>query len=261
MFSPVVKHVSIKSMLSLVVNMDYELEQMDVKTSVLHGELEEMILMRQPEGFIQKRNENKICLLRKSLYGLKQSHRRWNQRFDGFMNNQQFERCSRDPCVYMKDTQTNQAIYLLLYVDDMLIASGSMTVIQRLKDKLNNEFEMKDLGKASRILGMDIIRDREKGVLILSQGKYLEKVLKTFGMSDARPVVTPTASHFKLRRLSEEEKKLEAIHMENIPYARAVGSLMYAVVGSRPDLGFAVCLLSRFMTEPGRDHWSLSSGC
>ncbi|KAL9286140.1 putative RNA-directed DNA polymerase [Arabidopsis thaliana] len=156
----------------------------------------------------------------------------------------------------MRDTQTDRAIYLLLYVDDMLIASGNMAVIRELKNKLNCEFEMKDLGKASRILGMDIIRVKEKGELILSQGNYLKKVLKTFGMLEARPMITPTAAHFKLRSLSEEEKKTEAVHMERIPYASAVGSLMYAMVGSRPDLVFAVGFISRFISSPGREHWS-----
>ena len=84
-FSPVVKHVSIRLILSLVVNFDYELEQMDVKTAFLHGDLEERILMEQPEGFVTKGDENKVCLLRKSLYGLKQSPRQRNLKFDGFI--------------------------------------------------------------------------------------------------------------------------------------------------------------------------------
>lgn len=208
-FSPVVKHVSIRFMLSVVLNLDFELEQMDVKTAFLHGTLEERILMTQPEGFIKPGDENKVCLLRKSLYGIKQSPRRWNQRFDGFMKDQLFERCNRDPCVYFRDAQTSKAIYLLLYVDDMLIASGNKKTIQELKDRLSGEFEMKDLGKASRILGMDIIRDRKKGTLILSQGKYIQKVLKTFGMQGAKSVMTPTSSQFSLRSLTEKEWKEE----------------------------------------------------
>ncbi|KAL9293378.1 putative RNA-directed DNA polymerase [Arabidopsis thaliana] len=156
----------------------------------------------------------------------------------------------------MRDTQTDKAIYLLLYVGDMLIASGNMAVIREFKNKLNCEFEMKDLGKASRILGMDIIRDKDKGELILSQGNYLEKVLKMFGMLEARPVITPTAAHFKLRSLLEEEKKTEAIHMERIPYASVVGSLMYVMVGARPDLAFVVGFISRFISSLGKEHWS-----
>lgn len=254
-FSPVVKHVSIRILLSLVVNLDYELEQMDVKTAFLHGELEERILMEQPEGFVKKGDEDKVCLLKKSLYGLKQSPRQWNLKFDSFMQKIEFQKSKFDPCVYMKDVNTKRAVYLLLYVDDMLIASGNPKVIQALKDSLSKEFEMKDLGQASRILGMDIIRDREKGTLVLSQQRYLEKVLKTFGMYEAKPVVTPTASHFKLKILHPKERAEEFEHMKNVPYASVVGSLMYAMVGSRPDLGFAVGLVCRFMSHPSREHW------
>ena len=172
-FSLVVKHVSIKLMLSIMVSLELKLEQMDVKTAFLHGSLEERILMEQPEGFIKPGTENKVCLLRKSLYGLKQSPGRWNHRFNSFMKDQLFERCSKDLCVYMRDVKTDKAIYLLLYVDDMLIASGNKKVIKDLKEKMSGEFEMKDMGNASRILGMDIIRDRKKGTLILSQRKYI----------------------------------------------------------------------------------------
>ena len=102
----------------------------------------------------------------------------------------------------MRDVKTDKAIYLLLYVDDMLIDSGNKRVIKDLKEKISGEFEMKDMGKASRILGMDIIRDRKKGTLILSQRKYIEKVLRTFGMQDTKAVVTPTSSQFKLQSLT-----------------------------------------------------------
>lgn len=128
-------------------------------------------------------------------------------------------------------------------------------MIRALRDSLSREFEMKDLGKASRILGMDIARDREKGTLILSQQKYLEKVLRTFGMFEAKSVVTRTASHFKLRSLHPKERAEEYEYMKSLPYASVVGSLMYAMIGSRPDLGFAVGLISRFMSHPSREHW------
>lgn len=254
-FSPVVKHVSIRLLLSVVVNFDMELEQLDVKTAFLHGTLDEEIYMNQPEGFIEKENESKVCLLKRSLYGLKQSPRQWNQRFDEFMKRQGYSQSVHDPCVYFKGKTLDEKVFLLLYVDDMLVASKDMRKIQRLKESLKSEFEMKDLGKATRILGMDILRDRKKGLLKLSQGKYLRQVLKNFNMEGAKPVVTPVSSQHKLRRLTEAEIKEEASYMDKIPYASAVGSLMYAMIGSRPDLGFAICLISRYMSQPGRTHW------
>lgn len=132
----------------------------------------------------------------------------------------------------------------------MLVASKDSKGIQSLKKSLSCEFEMKDLGRASRILGMDIFRNREKGFLKLSQGKYLKQVLSTFNMANCKPVTTPMGSHFKLRSLDEKESVIESVHMEDIPYASTVGSLMYAMVGSRPDIAHAVGLVSRFMGNP-----------
>ena len=254
-FAPVVKHVSIRIMLSLVANYDLDLEQLDVKTAFLYGTLDEEIYMAQPEGFVEEGKEDQVCLRLKSLYGLKQSPRQWNRRFDSFMKQQGFEKGAYDPCVYMKGSDSSHMVYLLIYVDDMLIASKDSKEIKRIKDSLKREFEMKDLGAASRILGMDIIRDRKKGTLKLSQGKYLQKVLETFNMAESKAVVTPIGPQFKLKSLTQKEEHEEARFMNVIPYASAVGSLMYAMVGSRPDLCFAVGLISRYMSKPGRIHW------
>ena len=128
-FSPVVKHVSIRLLLSMVVNCDMELEQLDVKTTFLHGTLDEEIYMSQPEGFIRKGDESKVCLLKKSLYGLKQSPRQWNQRFDEFMKRLGYTQSIHDPCVYFKGKTLEEKVFLLLYVDDMLVASKDMKKI------------------------------------------------------------------------------------------------------------------------------------
>lgn len=178
-FSPVVKHSSIRTLLSIVAMRDYELEQMDVKTAFLHGELEEDIYMEQPEGFVVPGKENFACKLKKSLYGLKQSPRQWYKRFDSFMISQGFRRSDYDSCVYLKTTNSSP-IYLLLYVDDMLIAAKDKADIAKLKAQLNSEFEMKDLGAAKKILGMEISKDRHSGKLYLSQKGYINKVLHRF---------------------------------------------------------------------------------
>ena len=255
-FAPVVKHVSIRLLLSAVVNFDMELEQMDVKTAFLHGVLQERIYMTQPEGFVQKGQEDKVCLLKKALYWLKQSPREWNHRFDEFMIRKKYNMSQYDPCVYLKGKSTESRVYLLLYVDDILIASQSKTEIERLKQLLKSEFEMKDLGPARRILGMDILRERSKGTLRLSQERYLDQVLKTFGMQDASSVQTPIGSQFKLKAISKPEEAEQMRKMEGVPYASAVWSLMYAMVGSRPDLAYGLGLVSRYMGKPGTEHWA-----
>ncbi|CAJ2678716.1 unnamed protein product [Trifolium pratense] len=183
-FSPVVKHCSIRVLMTIVNMYDLELEQMDVKTAFLHGELEETIYMQQPEGFVK--DNSKVCLLKKSLYGLKQSPRQWYRRFDDFLLKTGFVRSNYDSCVYMMKRNEKVILYLLLYVDDILMASSDKQEIQQLKEKLNGEFEMKDLGNAKRILGMDILRDRSKGELFLSQHDYLKKVVERFRMTDSK---------------------------------------------------------------------------
>jgi hypothetical protein len=166
---PVVKHSSIRTLFSIVAMHDFELEQLDVKTAFLHGELEEVIYMDQPEGFVVPGKENLVCRLKKSLYyGLKQSPRQWYRRFDSFMVSHGFKRSDYDSCVYLK-TINGSAIYLLFYVDDILIAANGKSEIAKLKAQLNLEFEMKDLGVAKKILGVEIIRDRKSGTLYLSQ--------------------------------------------------------------------------------------------
>lgn len=138
---------------------------MDVTTTFLHGDLEERIFMNQPPGFVRAGNESKVCLLKRSLYGLKQSPRQWYKRFDTFMMKCDFHRSDFDSCVYIKTISKEVSVYLLFYVDDMLIASQHASQIKGLKSLLKREFEMKDLGSVSKILGMEIRRDRSKQTL------------------------------------------------------------------------------------------------
>ena len=254
-FSPVVKHTSIRVILALVASYNLELDQMDVKTAFLHGLLDEEIFMKQPEGYEVTGKENMVCLLKKSLYGLKQSPRQWYLRFDSFVVSKGYQRSSYDSCVYLKKESTGNYIYLLLYVDDMLIVSNDVEAIKRLKQVLSSEFEMKDLGEAKRILGMDIVRDRTKGIIHLNQGSYVEKVLKRFNMFNAKPVSTPIAGHFKLSSDQSPSSEEEYKFMSNVLYANATGSLMYAMVCSRPDIAYGASLVSRFMGNPGKEHW------
>ena len=145
------KHSSIRILLALIAQFNMELVQMDVKTTFLHGDLEEEIYITQPYGFKVAGKENWVCKLRKSLFGLKQSPRQWYKRFDRFMIGQNYIGSSFDHCVYFRKLQYGPFIYLLLYVDDMLIASRNQEEICRLKAELSKEFEMKIWVKPRRI--------------------------------------------------------------------------------------------------------------
>lgn len=212
--------------------------------------------MQQPEGFVAPGKESYVCKLKKSLYGLKQSPRQWYKRFDSFMTNHKLKRCTYDSCVYYKKCDDGSMVYLLLYVDDMLIAAKNIKEIQKIKNQLNAEFDMKDLGSAKKILGMEIVRDRSARTLYLSQQSYIEKVLHRFNMHDAKEVSTPFAAHFKLSSALSPTTEEDIAYMAKVPYSSAVGSLMYAMICTRPDLSYAVSMVSRYMANPGKEHWA-----
>jgi len=163
-FSLIAKVASIRLLLFFVVAFDFKVEQMDVKTTFLHGDLEEEIYMKQPEGFMVKGEKELVCKLKKSLYGLKQSPRLWYQKFDTFIRGLGFTRRKADHCVYFK-LIGDRVSYLVLYMDDMLRVGNDKEIIQDLKTQLSSKFDMKDLGAANYILGMEIKRDWAKGKL------------------------------------------------------------------------------------------------
>ena len=248
------KLTTIRLVLGIVAAENLHLEQLDIKTAFLHGDLEEDIYMRQPQGFIVQGKESLVCKLRKSLYGLKQAPRQWYKKFDSFMYSTGFTRRQADHCCYVKSFD-NSYITLLLYMDDMLIAGSSIEEINNLKKQLSKQFAMKDLGPAKQILGMRIIKDRTNGTLKLSQTEYVKKILSRFSMDEAKPVSTPLGSHFRLTKDQSPKTEQEQAYMSKVPYASAIGSLMYAMVCTRPDIAHAMGVVSRYMSNPGKQHW------
>jgi len=137
----------------------------------------------------------------------------------------------------------------------MLVAGSNMQEINVLKRKLANSFAMKDLGAAKQIFGMRITRDGKNHKLTLSQNEYIQKVLKRFNMHNAKPVSTPFSSHFKLNKEMCPKTQEDMDYMSKVPYASAVGSLMYAMVCTRLNIAHAVGVVSRYMNNPVKEHW------
>ncbi|CAM8987567.1 unnamed protein product [Rhodiola kirilowii] len=245
---------TIRLVLSMVAAEDLELQQLDVKTAFLHGDLEEEIYMKQPEGYLSEGNESLVCKLKKSLYGLKQAPRQWYKKFDGFMHEIKFVRSEADHCCYFKKLDDGYII-LLLYVDDMLIAGSSAQEVSKLKKKFSKRFAMKDLGEAKQILGMRIERDRKAGKLHLSQAEYIKKILERFSIQDAKPAKIPLGNQITLSIRDSPKDQEERDYMQKTSYASAIGSLMYAMVCTRPDIAHVVGVVSRFMGNPGKKHW------
>ena len=167
------------------------------------------------------------------------------------MNRTGFKRCEANHCCYVKFFD-NSYIILLLYVDDMIIARSSIEEINNLKKQLSKQFAMKDLGVVKQILDMRISRDKANGTLKLSQAEYVKKILSRFNTNEAKIVSTPTGSHFKINKQQSPKTKQERDHMSKVPYALAIGSLMYAIVCTRPDIAHAVGIVSRNMSRPGK---------
>ena len=254
-FSPVVKMSSICVVLGLAASLDLEIQQMDVKTAFLHSDLDKEIYMEQPKGFAVKGKEDYVCKLKKSLYGLKQAPRQWYKKFESVMGEQGYRKTTSDHCVFVQKFTDDDFVILLLYVDDILIVGRNVSRIDSLKKQLSKFFAMKDLGLVKRILGIRIERDRASKKLDMSQEQYIEKVLARFNMSKAKVVSSPLASHFKLSSRHSPSTDKEKEDMRRVPYASAVGSLMYAMVCTRPDIAYAVGVVSRFLSNPGRQHW------
>nr|GEW55463.1 retrotransposon protein, putative, Ty1-copia subclass [Tanacetum cinerariifolium] len=210
-FSPVVRHTSIRVILSLTACEGYELEQLDVKTSFLHGNLKETIYMRQPPGFEEG------------------------------TGNKEFATCMH--------------IYLLLYVDDMLIACKSMSEIEYTKGLLRKEFDMKELGPARKILGMEIFRDRGNRTLKVSQSGYVQKILNNYRVDNGKSVFVPLGAHFKVSLKDCQSNDWDVEIISKVPYANVVGSLMYLMVCTRSDIAYAVSIVSRYLANPGKNHW------
>ncbi|GKC95371.1 retrotransposon protein, putative, ty1-copia subclass [Tanacetum coccineum] len=184
-FSPVADIRAIRILISIAAYYDYEIWQMDVKTTFLNGYLDEDIYMVQPEGFVDPNHPRKVCKLQRSIYGLKQASRSWNKRFDEEIKRFGFAQNLDEPCVYQKASGSN-VTFLILYVDDIIIMGNHIPSLRSVKDYLGKCFAMKDLGEAAFILGIKIYRDRSKRLIGLCQNAYMDKILKRYKMDNSK---------------------------------------------------------------------------
>ncbi|KAK2408198.1 hypothetical protein QL285_043729 [Trifolium repens] len=244
-FSPVTRITSIRVLISIAAIFNLVVHQMDVKTAFLNGDLEEEIYMEQPEGFVVHGQETKVCKLEKSLYGLKQAPRQWHEKFDNLMVSNEFKLNESDKCIYYK-TNGNICTIICLYVDDMLIFGSNLSAVNNVKSLLCNNFDMKDLGEASVILGIKITRS-DKGIS-LDQSHYVEKILKKYDYFDRKEANTPCDASVKLFKNTGES-------IRQSEYASIIGSLRYVTDCTRPDIAYAVGQLCRFTSRPGNEHW------
>lgn len=245
-YSPVTKISTIRSLVALAAIHGLIVHQMDVKTAFLNGDLREEIYVEQPEGYVIQGQENKVCKLRKSLYGLKQAPKQWYEKFDQTLVSDGYIVNSSDTCVYSK-LFGQECVIICLYVDDMLIFGTNVTVVEKTKLFLSSHFDMKDLGEADVILGVKM-RKSDNG-FSLCQSHYIEKILKKFNCYDELPVRTPYDPSIHL-------KKNNGSSVSQTEYAKIIGSVMFLMNCTRPDIAYAVSRLSRYTHNPGNEHWT-----
>lgn len=240
-FSPTSRYDSIRVLLSIAARDELQIEQFDVKTAFLYGELSEDIYMEVPEGL--KTQSSKVCKLIKSIYGLKQSSRCWNEKFCSFLTTYGFKPSPSDNCVfvgYFKDVK----VILILYVDDGLLLAKNKVVLSDILNNLKQNFDIK-IVNCNSFIGMDI--NREKECISISQKQYIKTIINKFNLSDAKGCGTPADVNVHLSKNTSNEPI-------NFPYREAVGALLFLSSVSRPDIAYAVNVVSRYVNDPGSSH-------
>ena len=250
-FAPTARITSVRMLMQIAVQEDLIIDQMDVKTAYLNAAIDTEIYVAQPEGFI-KSDENGtslVCKLNKSLYGLKQSGRNWNHMLHNFLLGQNFVQSLADPCLYVKFVKGIKTI-IIIWVDDILIAANSEYVLNDVKTALSKKFKMKDLNRLTWFLGIEF---KVNDCISMNQFKYLDKILNKFGMTDCNPKGIPC--DLSANKIIDSDSKELA---DSKLYREIVGSLIYIMTGTRPDICFAVTKLSQHMSNPTKAHLNLA---
>ncbi|KAG6438785.1 hypothetical protein O3G_MSEX000222 [Manduca sexta] len=243
-YSPVARMTTLKIVLSTACLNGWEIEQMDVETAFLNGNIKSEVYIYPPDGY--EIEEGKVYLLKKSLYGLRESPRDWYECFHNFMEEISFKRSDHDYCLYTGCIR-DEKVYIILYVDDLLVVSSNINCIKEVKNMLNKKFRMKDLGRIKQYLGINIEYKKEEKKMYLSQEEYIKNVASKFQIINSKGYETPMEINLKL----EPSAKIN----ENFKYRNLIGALLYVANGTRPDISYSVNYLSRFQNSYDETHY------
>jgi hypothetical protein len=250
-FAPVARLSAIRTVVALAASENWELHQMDVKSAYLNSPIDAEIYMRLPPGYGQK---GMVAKLNRGLYGLRQSGNLWHKTLSSAFNDLRLTRSAVDHGVFYTHDSDGTTI-LCSSTDDFLITASSVERMTAFKSGISQHFEMTDLGELGWILGIRVKRDRISRTISLSQAAYIDLVVKRFNLSTAPPLQTPIDPNAQISKAQSPTTDKQIDDMRNVPYREAIGSLMYASIGTRPDITFAVTLLSQYLQNPGRAHW------
>ncbi|KAH9752860.1 hypothetical protein KPL71_014876 [Citrus sinensis] len=236
---------TIRLVISLAAQNKWKIFQMDVKFAFLNGFLEEEVYIEQPLGYVVKRHEDKVLRLKKALYGLKQAPRAWNSKIDKYFQEKGFTKCPYEHALYVKE-KDGDILIVCLYVDDLIFTGSNPSLFEEFKRVMIKEFEMTDIGLIAYYLGIDV-KQKEEGIFI-SQESHANEILKKFKMNDCKPISTPMECGVKLSKHDEGENIYPTF------FKSLVRSLRYLTC-TRPDILYAVGLVSRYMENPKTTHF------
>ena len=247
-FSPTAKIQSTRMVVQVAAQDDMIVGQMDVNAAYLNADIDCDVYMQQPDGYVE--DPSKVCKLKKAIYGLKQAGRQWNCLLNECLSKDGFVKSEADPCLFTKNTEDGRVI-LLVWVDDLIIATSNLDLLNNVKTFLSNSFQMKDLGSLHWFLGIEF--NVTRNAISMNQSQYIHNILARFGMSDCKPKSTPCdPSVYDL--LQTESDVLENATL----YREIVGSLIYLMTSTRPDLAYVVNLLSQYMSSPHTVHLTIA---
>jgi len=245
-FAPVARLETVRLLLALAAQGEWEVHHMDVKSAFLNGDLIEEVYVHHPPGFASSSAAGRVLKLKKALYGLKQAPRAWNSRLDQELVKLGFRRSEEERVVYRRGTGAS-LLLVGVYVDDLIICGPNSKSIVDFKQQMMNSFNMSDLGLLSYYLGMEV--KQQPGEITICQSSYAEKIVEICGMKGCNPVDAPMEQHVKL--LPGKPKSV----VNATKFRSVVGSLRY-LVNTRPDIAYSVGMVSRFMESPNADHWA-----
>lgn len=258
-FAPVAKMTTVRSLLAIAALNGWNVQQVDVKIAFLHGDLQELVYMNLPQGYLGKgyrfgkkfdgkdvSNElGKGCKLIKCVYGLKPTPRQWYAKLSSALMKEGYNQSKTDYSLFTRENEKG-FIAILVYVDDLIITGSSMDMISQAKEYLKGHFNMKHMGELRYFLGIEA--DRSDAGIFMSQRKYIMDILHEYHMEGCKPLKLPMDAHVKL------------IHTSGTPlpnpekYQRLIGKLIYLTI-TRPDISFIVHVLSQFMHAPSSAHY------
>lgn len=245
-FAPVARMETMRVLFALAAQLDWPVYHFDVKSAFLNGVLQEEVYVEQPVGYEVKGSKGKVLKLKKALYGLRQAPRAWYARIDAYLLQQGFVRSVNEHTLYKRLDEENNVLLMSIYVDDIVYMSSSQRMVQVFKEEMQETFEMTDLGILNHFLGIEV-RQSKAGIFI-TQRQYIEDILKTFKMHQSKAVTTPMFVNEKL----QVEKASGGTDAK--VYRSLVGRLLYAT-HTRPDISYAVGILSRFVSNPSKQHY------